>query len=111
MDNEKAIRIATENVIKEGLNDVFDRPFEVDLLLNKLFKEKVLALLKRSLDSNSFDGLLINKITHVLWPKTAAFDFRRCALIQPLDLLKYNSLIISIVTTQVEEPYFCHRSI
>lgn len=29
-NNEKAIRIAISNVLKEGLNDVFDRPFEVE---------------------------------------------------------------------------------
>lgn len=96
MEVEKAIKLATANVLKEGLNDVFDRPFEVDLLKNKLFQQKVFGLLKSSLNGNSFESLSINKITHVLLPKNSAFDFRRCALIQPLDLIKYNSLVLSI---------------
>lgn len=102
MDNEKAIRIAISNVLKEGLNDVFDRPFEVDLLKNDLFQKKVFALLKSSLNGNSFESLSVNKITHVLLPKNSAFDFRRCALIQPLDLLKYNSIVLSIAE-QIEK--------
>lgn len=96
MDIEKAVRLSIANVLKEGLDDVFERPFEVDLLKNKLFQEKVFSLVKSSLNSNSFEGLAVNKITHVLLPKNSAFDFRRCALIQPLDLIKYNALVLSI---------------
>lgn len=96
MEIEKAIKLAITNVLKEGLDDVFERPFEVDLLKNKLFQEKVFGLVRSSLNANSFEGLSVNKITHVLLPKNSAFDFRRCALIQPLDLIKYNALVLSI---------------
>lgn len=41
-------------------------------------------------------SLRIQPIEHVLLSKTTAFDFRRCALIHPIDSLKYLSLGISI---------------
>jgi hypothetical protein len=96
VESEKAIKLSIANVLKEGLDDVFERPFEVDLLKNKKFREKVFALLKSALNGNSFESLSVNRISHVLLPKNSAFDFRRCALIQPLDLLKYNSLVLTI---------------
>ena len=96
MDNAQAVELAISNVLKEGLNDTFDRPFEVDQLKNKHFKKKVFEEVKKSLDGNSLQSLKMDKISHVLLPKKAPFDYRRCALIQPLDLIKYNSLVLTI---------------
>ncbi len=96
MENEKAVKLALDNVIKEGLDDIFDKPFEVGLLNNKLFYNTVYQDVQKSINGNSFESLYLNNIEHVLLPKNSAFDFRRCALIQPIDILKYNSLIISI---------------
>ena len=96
MDNAKAVELAISNVLKQGLNDTFYRPFEVDLLKNKQFKKKIFEEVKKSLDGNSLQSLRMNKISHALIPKKTPFDFRRCALIQPLDLIKYNSLVLTI---------------
>lgn len=41
MEVEKAIALSIKNIIKEGLTDIFDRPFEVDLLSkNPEFQKK-----------------------------------------------------------------------
>ncbi len=96
MDYDKAINLAISNTLKEGLNDTFPRPFEVDLLKNTVFQKKIFDVIKKSLNGNSFESMGVNNISHVLFPKNTAFDFRRCALIQPMDLIKYNAIIISL---------------
>jgi hypothetical protein len=91
---DDAIKLSIGNVLKEGLTDVdvFSRPFELDMLKDKEVKDKIVSEIKRSFKGNSVKSLGITPITHVLVPKKELFDFRKCALIQPLDELKYLSL-------------------
>ena len=42
MDIKKAAQIAVGNVLKEGLTDIFDPPFELDSLKSKLFQKKII---------------------------------------------------------------------
>ncbi len=44
MTIESAVLMAIENVRKEGLTDIFPRPFEVDMLNDRAFREKVADL-------------------------------------------------------------------
>lgn len=45
MDIKKASSLAVQNVLKEGLTDIFDHPFELSLLKNTLFQKKLLKTL------------------------------------------------------------------
>ena len=98
MELDKAAKLAIENVLKEGLSDIFDRPFEVDLLKNNEFAKKVENEIIRSLKGNSLESLAINEIDHVLLPKNSPFNFRRCSLIHPMDTLKYLSLVLTLAS-------------
>ncbi len=94
-----AINLAIDNVLKEGLTDVdaFSRPFELDMLKNKDFRDKIVVEVKKSLKrGNGAKELAVTPITHVLVPKKELFDFRKCALVQPLDEIKYLSLVLQI---------------
>ena len=51
MKIDDAINLAIENILKEGLTDVdaFSRPFELDMLEDKNFRNKVILEVKKSL--------------------------------------------------------------
>ncbi|MWW26646.1 reverse transcriptase domain-containing protein [Algibacter lectus] len=107
MDIKKAIQLAISNTLQEGLTDIFPRPFEVDLLKDIAFKNKVYDSVKDSIEKAinkdciekglGLTTLKIHPISHVLYPKKEAFDFRKCALIDPLDTIKYLSLALMLV--------------
>lgn len=95
MEIERAAKLAIQNILKEGLTDIFDRPQEIDdlqkdLSFQQLVKEEVI----KSIKGNSLDSLRISPINFVLLPKTTAFDFRRCALMKPLDTIKYTAFVL-----------------
>lgn len=96
MDIKKAAEIAVGNVLKEGLTDIFDPPFELDTLKNKLFQKKIIDNVCKCIKGNSLESLEILPIDHVLLPKGGPFDFRRCALIHPMDTIKYLTLALII---------------
>jgi len=99
MKIDDAINLAIENILKEGLTDVdaFSRPFELDMLKDQNFRKKVTEEIKKSLGrGNGAKELAVTPITHVLVPKKELFDFRKCALVQPLDEIKYLSLVLQI---------------
>jgi hypothetical protein len=96
MDISKAVALAISNVRKEGLTDIFPRPYEVDLLNSTLFSAKVAAEVEKRIKSNNLQSLGIHPIQHVLYPKKEPFDFRRAALMQPLDTIVHLALVLSI---------------
>ncbi len=102
MKPEKAVAVAIDNVLKEGLTDIFERPFEVDLLKNPPFRTVVTNACIKRLKANSLEGLLLHPIQHVLFPKKDPFDFRRAALIEPMDTITTLALAI-LVAQEVEK--------
>lgn len=100
MNIADTIKVVLNNIIQEGLTDIFPRPFEVDLLKNKNFYNDVVQEVKMSiesaLDEKTFglQTLKVHPIYHVLYPKKEAFDFRKCALIDPMDTIKYFTLVM-----------------
>lgn len=77
MNLEKSVELAIRNVTKEGLTDIFARPFEVDLLSkSELFKKRIYDETIRTIRSGSVSGLGINAIDYMLMPKNIAFGFR-----------------------------------
>ncbi|ABK17782.1 RNA-directed DNA polymerase [Syntrophobacter fumaroxidans] len=94
MKIDLAAKIAIANVLKEGLTDIFPQPCETALLKNQEFQKAIRSEVVKTISGGSLESLKMFPIEHVLLPKTAAFDFRRCALIQPLDTIKYLTLTI-----------------
>ena len=93
MTPEQAVDLAVENVIHEGLDDVFERPPELQFLEDEPFRLHVAAQVRKSLGSG-FEALEIGPIQHASVPKSGMYAFRRCALVQPMDLLKYSALCL-----------------
>lgn len=94
MKVDKAVKLAIKNIIREKLDDIFDPPHELEQLKDPEFQDIIFRETVKAINSNSLDGLAINPIDHVLMPKGQAYDFRRCALIQPIDSIKYLALAI-----------------
>lgn len=92
-----AINLAVENVKREGVTDVeiFLRPFELEMIKNK-FEDNIKQKIKISFKNNNLRDLAVSPISHVLVPKKELFDFRKCAHIQPLDEIKYLSLVLQL---------------
>ena len=101
MHTERALKLAIGNILKEGLTDIFPRPFEVDLLKNKYFATKIQEICYKRIKSGSLQGLCFHPLQHVLFPKKDPFDFRRAALIQPLDTITSLALAI-LVADEIE---------
>lgn len=93
-----AIDLATENVLKEGITDVevFTRPFEIDLLKIEAVAKEVKATIKSALNTTAIKDMGFSPISHILAPKKEFFDFRKCAIVQLLDELKFLSLVLQI---------------
>ncbi len=95
MDEQTATELAISNILHDGLTDVFEQPFEVAFLNDSSFREAVAKNVVRALKAHSIEGLEVGPIQHCLHPKSRrVYDFRRCALIQPIDAIKYLALVI-----------------
>lgn len=114
MNLSPSVNLAILNIQKEGVTDVdvFERPFEIDLLkgrddflkLKNNIKERIQSAIDVADSSGGggegmFDALKrlsVNQIGSILVPKKTLFDFRRCAYIEPLDEMVYLSLVMMI---------------
>ena len=107
MDITSAIHLAIDNIQKDGLTDVdvFTTPFELSMIKGDL-REKIAQEIKESLNHNSLQSLKVSPITHILFPKKELFDFRKCAHIQPLDEMKYLSLVLQLAI-KIENMRIC----
>lgn len=91
------IKLAIENIIKEGITDVelFSDLFEIHLLENEKIFQKLIEYYYKVLNNNFVD-MHFNKINYFLFPKKDYASFRKCALIQLSDEIKYLSMVLSI---------------
>lgn len=94
MNLDKAVQLAIGNIKKEGLNDIFPHPKELELLKFDDFTKHIAEKVTKQINSNSVVGLKVHPISHVLFPKKNAYDFRRAALVQPLDTITYLALVL-----------------
>jgi hypothetical protein len=90
-----AVALSLSATVRQGLGDVLPRPFEVDLLagsphLQVAVFERVASRLGRRV----FDAAEFQPIEHVHLPKRQPGALRRCAVIDPVDLIAYLSLAI-----------------
>ena len=97
MNISRAFNLAIDNVIQDGTTDVelFSRPFEIDMLKNKQFRQEVTKKIKPLLNRD-FNELEFSPLAHCLVPKKDFFSFRKCALVDPIDEIKYLSMVIMI---------------
>lgn len=97
MKVKDAVSLAIENIKREGLTDVevFERPFELSMIKGKI-EPLIVQAIKQSFKHNNIKSLKVSPISHVLVPKKELFDFRKCAHIQPLDEMKYLSLVLQL---------------
>jgi hypothetical protein len=96
MDIGKSVALAIANVRKEGLTDIFPKPYEVDLLNSVPFSAKVSAEVEKRIKGNNLQSLGVHPIQYILYPKKEPFDFRRAALMEPLNTIVYLALVLSI---------------
>jgi hypothetical protein len=109
MKNSTAVKLAIENVSKEATNDIFPRPFEVDLLKDERVRNAIrddIIMRFNKIDTIAagqtpridygklLEVLSLHSLQYVLFPKGEQFDFRKCALVHPIDEIKYLSLVI-----------------
>lgn len=92
-----AVNLAVENVKREGITDVeiFLKPFELEMIKDDI-ENKIKQEVKTSFKNNTLKSLAVSPISHVLVPKKELFDFRKCAHIQPMDEIKYLSLVLQL---------------
>lgn len=92
----EACNTAINNIIKEGTTDVelFSKPFEIKLLENNEIRQEVIENVVKSIKKYNFEELKISKIGHVLVPKKNLCDYRKCALIDVIDEIKYLTLVL-----------------
>lgn len=94
----KIIRIAIDNVQKEGTTDVelFNRHFEIELLKNAEVQKQLVDKIHNEIKQKKFEMMGFSKNGMVLVPKKNLYDFRKCALIDVADEVRYLSLVLLI---------------
>lgn len=100
----EACKWAIYNIQKESITDVdlFNRPFEIDLLNNQEVTKVVKDFVEEAIFSGKLDTLKIHKIGHVLMPKKSLCDFRKCALIDVIDEIIYLTIVL-LMAKSIEE--------
>lgn len=101
MKSQKAVRIAVNNIVLEGLDDVLRRPIEVEALrqdqkLKANLEVLTLKKINSYFKSNSLEKLELLPLAHVRVPKKEPFDFRKIAIIRPEDLAVYQAISVLI---------------
>lgn len=93
---EKACNIAIRNIIKEGITDVliFNKPYEIELLKDSSIRGEIVKDVVERISKYDLKELGINKINHVLFPKKNFGDYRKCALIDIEDEIKYLTIVL-----------------
>lgn len=95
---KKYCKLAVQNILYEGITDVdlFNRPFEIDLLKNQQFATEIESAVVVSIISGKLNNLKLHKLGHVLIPKKSLSDYRKCALTEIYDEIVYLTLVLSI---------------
>jgi len=112
MTPEVAVELAIDNVILEGLDDVFDRPPELEFLSEPPFRQAVADIAKRALAPGGLDKSPFGPIQHTNVPKSGIYAFRRCAIVQPMDQIKYLALALLVAESiEAERPPVADRRV
>lgn len=100
---KKYCRMAIKNIIYEGTTDVdlFNRPFEIDMLSNDKFANEISSKIVNAIMAGKLSELKLHKLGHVLIPKKSLSDYRKCALTEIYDEIVFLTLAL-IVAGEVE---------
>lgn len=101
MDVRRAIRLAINNIKKESITDIdlYSDFFEIKLLRIEEIEKAIIDHIEKCFEKKDngeydFTKFKFRKIGNVLLPKKEFFDFRKCALIDIIDEIKYLSIVI-----------------
>lgn len=106
-----AVKRAMNNIIKESITDVelFTRPFEIELIANEENKEAIVQQVVESINlaiscdkEKIVECLGLRQIGKVLVPKKRNYDFRKCALIDVIDEIKYLAIVL-LLANKIEK--------
>ncbi|MBU3877370.1 RNA-directed DNA polymerase [Faecalicatena sp. AGMB00832] len=95
---KKYCRMAIRNILYEGTTDVdlFNRPFEIDMLTNDKFATEICSKVVNAIMTGKLSELKLHKLGHVLIPKKSLSDYRKCALAEIYDEIVYLTLVLLI---------------
>jgi len=111
MELKKSIQLSIDHIKDKGLTDtIIVNPFELKLLKEASFSKKIYESVKDCIEKlkDSFEKddkfipiekfriLKINELHNSLIPKRTKFGYRKVAIIDPLDCIKYHSLVFQI---------------
>lgn len=117
MELKKSIQLAINHIKDKGLTDtIIENPFELKLLNDPSFFNKIyenvkdsIEQLKNSIDKDDdfitidkFCKLNINELHTALIPKRTKFGYRKVSIIDPLDCIKYHSLVF-LIAEKIEQ--------
>lgn len=106
-----AVKKAMSNIIKEGTTDVelFVKPFEIELISNEDNKQIVIQQVVESINAaiegdeeKIVENLGLKQIGKVLVPKKRNYDFRKCAMIDVIDEIKFLSIVL-LLANKIEK--------
>ncbi len=95
--------MAIKNILYEGITDVdlFNRPFEVDMLSDVNFANEICSKIVQAIMTGKLSELKLHKLGHVLIPKKSLSDYRKCALTEVYDEIVFLTLAL-IVANEIE---------
>ena len=93
MTIEEAVNLSIDNIILEGLNDIYPSVFVVSLLKEAKYRTKIFDTTILKIKRSTIADMDFLPLQYSYFPKKEAFDFRKAASIQPWDLVKYMSLV------------------
>lgn len=101
---KKYCYMAIDNIRYEGITDVdlFNRPFEIDMLDDEFFVKELCSNIVKSIMAGKLSDLKLHKLGHVLIPKKSLSDYRKCALTEVYDEIVYLTLVL-IVASEIEK--------
>ncbi len=100
---KKYCRMAIKNILYEGTTDVdlFNRPFEIEMLNNEAFADEICDKVVKSIMTKQLSELKLHKLGRVLIPKKSLSDYRKCSLTEVYDEIVFLTLAL-IVAGEVE---------
>ncbi len=100
---KKYCHMAIKNILYEGTTDVdlFNRPFEIEMLNNEAFADGICDKVVKSIMTKQLSELKLHKLGRVLIPKKSLSDYRKCSLTEVYDEIVFLTLAL-IVAGEVE---------
>ena len=117
MELNKALSIAINHIAEFGLTDtVLQKPKELEMLKDVRFKFQIEEEIRNCINGvkkcipngedapsvDCFRKLEMMRINYTLLPKKVLYDYRKCAIIEPIDQIKYLTIVL-MVAEEIEK--------